>query len=340
MTLLLQLNGELPDRFPNHDRRIYVFACRRNTCRRQEGSIRAIRGVRRWKEDEIMADKEEEPVVEEPKKEEPKPNLGNALFGGSAFGTSSSANPLSTGANPFSTSSSSTPANPFAKPTTASTPAPAPVTTTPSDSTTAALAKSFAETVAINVPAAKPPPPPEPWPAASKLPQAYPTLYLADADYETLEPEATEMPANVRIEEGDAPEPSILDREAFESSMDATFQKFADRVSQNPEQVIRYEFGGTPLIYSKVDKVGGILAKGVLPPCPNCRGKRTFEVQMTPNAIAELEADDMSLEGMEWGTIIVGVCEADCLPVGQGTGEAGYLEEWAGVQWEELTKNN
>jgi len=41
---------------------------------------------------------------------------------------------------------------------------------------------------------------------------------------------------------------------------------------------------------------------------------------------------------MEWGTIIVGVCEKDCVPRQTGNGEAGYLEEWAGVQWEELTK--
>lgn len=44
MALILQLNGELPERFPGHDRRIYVFACRRAGCRRREGSVRALRG--------------------------------------------------------------------------------------------------------------------------------------------------------------------------------------------------------------------------------------------------------------------------------------------------------
>jgi pre-rRNA-processing protein TSR4 len=43
---------------------------------------------------------------------------------------------------------------------------------------------------------------------------------------------------------------------------------------------------------------------------------------------------------MEWGTVIVGVCERDCSPRHVGTGEVGYLEEWAGVQWEELSKGN
>lgn len=80
----------------------------------------------------------------------------------------------------------------------------------------------------------------------------------------------------------------------------------------------------------------------------------------------------MSLEGMDWGSVILGVCSRDCVPRGvQGAlegvgrrvggkveqGEGGkarakmekgeemaedgknkvkYAEEWVGVQWEEL----
>ena len=335
MALLLQLNAELPERFPNHDRRIYVFACRRNTCRRKDGSIRAIRGVRIWKEDESKIETEK-PAQEEvkPEPEKPKPELGSALFGSSSFGAGSSgANPFSSNANPFSSSSGPTQSNPNPF---SSQPAAKPASPEPEQK----LAKSFAETLSINAPKATPPPPPEPWPVEDKQPKPYPLLYLADADYETLEPTPAEVPSNARIEDADASEPSALDREAFESSMDATFQKFADRLSQNPEQCIRYEFGGTPLIYSKTDKVGELLNRGGIPRCPNCGDRRVFEVQLTPNAIAELEADDLSLEGMEWGTIIVGVCSSDCLQRGQGVGETGYLEEWTGVQWEELAKNN
>ena len=74
-----------------------------------------------------------------------------------------------------------------------------------------------------------------------------------------------------------------------------------------------------------------------MPRCGNCGARRLFEIQLCPHAIAELEADELSLEGMDWGTVIVGVCERDCLPRGLADGAAGYLEEWAGVQWEELT---
>lgn len=63
-----------------------------------------------------------------------------------------------------------------------------------------------------------------------------------------------------------------------------------------------------------------------------------FELQLTPHAITELEVDEMGMEGMEWGTVIVGVCGKDCVPNATGDGEVGYLEEWVGVQWEELAK--
>ncbi|KAJ6783970.1 hypothetical protein PWT90_06385 [Aphanocladium album] len=355
MVLLLQLNGELPERFPNHDRRIYVFACKRTACNRREGSIRVIRGVRVWEDDGSAVaaaeaaqkrKQEEAQKQEKPKEpEQPKPLLGNALFGGGPSG-SAGANPFSSNANPFSSSSggaaASNPfgANPFASQQAAA-PTPAPTTTNTTTTTKEQdLPKTFAETLSINAPKTEAvrPPTPEPWPVESKQPKPYPTLYLADADYETLEPEPVlPLPANTRIEDADAAETtSAADKEAFESTMDTTFQKFADRLAQNPEQVIRYEFAGAPLLCSKTDAVAQAFGgRGAIPRCPSCGGGRTFEVQLTPHAIVELEADDLSLEGMEWGTIIVGVCERDCVPGYLETEEAGYLEEWAGVQWEE-----
>ncbi|KAF5017909.1 hypothetical protein F66182_10138 [Fusarium sp. NRRL 66182] len=342
MALILQLNGELPERFPEHERRIYVFACRRQSCRRKEGSIRALRGVRAWKEEAPKEELKEDKKAEEEKPKSDGPGLGETLFGSKGLGSASNANPFSSSANPFSSSSGS--GNPFGSggsvnPFSSSTSQPEAAKPVPPEPATTSLTKTFAESLNIkDTPAAAPPPPSEPWPAEDAQAQPYPALYLADADFETLDPTPTKVPTNARLEDADAAEPSILDREAFESAMDATFQKFADRLAQNPEQVIRYEFAGNPLLYSKTDAVGEAVNKGAIPRCPNCTARRVFEVQLTPNAIAELEADDMSLEGMEWGTVIVGVCEKDCSPRGTPLGEAGYLEEWAGVQWEELTK--
>lgn len=93
-----------------------------------------------------------------------------------------------------------------------------------------------------------------------------------------------------------------------------------------------------------------------MPRCGNCNAPRVFELQLTPQAIAELEAEEeMSLEGMDWGSVILGVCSRDCVPPGgvegeaagekgkgegngngNGNGKVGYVEEWIGVQWEEM----
>ena len=144
--------------------------------------------------------------------------------------------------------------------------------------------------------------------------------------------------------------------ETFESTIDKTFQRFADQLAQNPEQVLRYEFGGTPLLYSKIDTVGKIFAVSAasssgstnakvktaasqagsgIPRCTNCGAGRTFELQLVPHAIAELEIEEEGLDGMEWGTIILGVCEKDCGERGVQVGDVGWVEEWVGVQWEE-----
>ncbi|TDZ21798.1 putative 20S rRNA accumulation protein 4 [Colletotrichum orbiculare MAFF 240422] len=342
MVQLLQLNGELPEKFPGHERRLYVFACRKEACRRKQGSIRAIRGVRISK-DAAAPGTKKQPAQKlvEGKEEKPKdagPGLGQALFGGGG-----AANPFaSNNANPFSTGSSSSPfstavpANPFAKP------EPKTEKKQDTDAAAEALPKTFAETLSLNNPQTPSgsPPLPEPWPEASAQPKPYHLSYLADAEFETLEPEPAAVPQNARMEIDDSNGAggSMDTKDVFESSMDAVFQKFADRMAQNPEQAIRYEFAGQPLLYSKADAVGKTLSGGKMPRCGNCGAGRVFEVQMTPHAITELEAEELSLEGMDWGTIIVGVCEADCQQRGVEAGDAGYLEEWCGVQWEELRK--
>ncbi|KAB5518116.1 programmed cell death protein 2 [Coniochaeta sp. 2T2.1] len=379
MVLLLQLNAELPKQFPTHERRLYVFACRRKSCRRKEGSIRAVRGTRVTGDaPEDKKEKEKEKKAEENRKEAQAPavstGLGESLFGvkAPAGAGAGAANPF---ANPFSTGSS---ANPFAKPqqkeegkaanpfgkaaetvqktveTAATKTAEAAQKTV--DAAVAALPRTFAETLSLNntQPAAGPPPPPEPWPEESALPPAYPVSWISDAEYEVLEP--TSLPKvsqAIEVMDVDTAEGSGSggggkeDDKVFESSMDSTFQKFADRVGQNPDQVIRYEYGGQPLLYAKGDEVakmmgeigsdGKVKAARGMPRCQNCGSRRIFEVQLMPVAIEELEAEEDGLDGMDWGTVIVGVCERDCVERGQKAGEAGYLEEWAGVQWEELT---
>ncbi|KAF2198909.1 hypothetical protein GQ43DRAFT_377514 [Delitschia confertaspora ATCC 74209] len=367
LTLLLELNGDLPDHFPGHERRLYILACRRKACRRKEGSVRGIRGVRVSKLAEPA--KTQGKTASAPKQEEnkPKPQLGESLFGVKPSGSSNSsgANPFS---NPFSSSSNGkAPANPFATSTSSPNPFPAPASTPQSqqssekaDEANTLLPETFASKARISSPKAATlsPRPHVPWPAESCFPSPY-ALYHLDAEYETLDtPSKPEIPENARMDidsaSGSGSGGGSVE-EAFESSLDKTFQRFADRIGQNAEQVLRYEFKGQPLLYSKSDAVGKLLAPhsdaassnakvtmsgggNGMPRCANCGAGRVFEVQLTPHTITELEAEEMSIEGMEWGTIIMGVCGRDCKPADVGEGEVGYIEEWVGVQWEEIAK--
>lgn len=355
MNLLLQLNADLQDRFPSHERRLYLWACRKKACRRKEGSIRGFRAVRSDKSQAVAAAAPAEPAKDgaaSAASTKPAVNLGETLFGVKS--------PSASQANPFSASSSSTgaaSANPFAaSSSSASTPAQKPLSPEP-------LAESFAQKAQISTPSQPQKSkessqlPNEPWPQQSAFPQPFPSYYV-DADTEYLDTAPEAIPANARLERGEGEGSNSVadDKLAFESSMDKAFQRFADRLSQNPEQVLRYEFDGQPLLYSKKDSVGKMLAPAQddggkvqvaqrangsssnsrIPKCANCGAARVFELQLTPHAITELEAEDLSVEGMDWGTIIMGACSADCQPAGKADKELGYVEEWVGVQWEEI----
>lgn len=375
MLLLLELHGDLPDHFPNDERRLYLFACPRKPCNRKPGSIRAYRATRKVTLDSASQKSKEETKPEEQAEssapQKPKQDLGASLFGATSLTSAVSAN-----SNPFSSNSSPATAgeNPFASPKPATTPAPQQSTTTAS---TNALAESFADKVRVSSPdpestkpaattTTKQPPescsPQTPWPAQSDFPTPYQNFYL-DAEYETLSrPSTPTIPENVTMEPmdedgaGGASSTAEL-KDTFESELDKAFMKFSTRLAHNPEQVLRYEYRGAPLLYSHTDQVGTRLhahhpeqpagkvstvgkGGGGMPRCEYCGSERVFELQLVPHAISVLEEGREGVGlgegegGMEWGTVILGVCGRDCAP--EKVGVVGWREEWAGVQWEEM----
>jgi pre-rRNA-processing protein TSR4 len=333
-----------------------VLTCRRKTCRRKEGSVRILRGVNISEPvKDTQKERDTAGAMQKTKAAEPVINIGETIFGVKSSSTVSSPNPFSTNTtrsnpqNPFSTTSAA-PNDSFV----ASGLPPSELAAKPPQSPTSDLPKSFASVLSLKngEPNFKPSPLQEPWPQESDLPPSYPLYYL-EPDYEELDKieEVAGPTQTMDLDEVAGSSNQKEDRDVYESSIDKTFQKFADRLAQNPEQVIRYEFMGQPLLYSKHDVVGKLLAGSStrentkvttssgsgnrMPRCENCGAGRVFEVQMTPHAIMELERDEAGLDGMEWGTIIVGVCGRDCQQRGVDRG-VGYVEEWAGVQWEEL----
>ena len=368
LSLLLQLHGDLPEHFPHHERRLFLFGCRRKECQRESGSIRVFRSVRSFTSlSHRTANVADASDPNSESKVRGTSSLGDAIFG---------VNSISRGihnANPFTIiqepSKGEAAPHDLLKPKSGiqgewpSMPCgPEPCKISVNDAHLDTTIIQQVQDYSICPSAKNKAPLGSRNAARERIPTYKPfPLYYLEAEHETLDKPTITSPglSIVDIESSLPPsnERSLTkdDPAAYESALDKTFQRFADRLAQNPLQVIRYEFRGSPLLYSKKDEVGrrlcgfGTLNESAtfgsgatnarshinIPVCENCGSRRVFEVQVTPYAISLLEENEVGEESMEWGTIIVGVCGKDCTEKGTDR-DAGYVEEWVGVQWEEM----
>lgn len=202
--------------------------------------------------------------------------------------------------------------------------------------------------------------------------------YILYFEQEKLDPSKQQLPPlpeNLKIEEeGEVIEENVSSNNVQQGNLpkinpaknketedlsklfdDQTFQNFTRILSYNPQQVVRYEPGGSPILYSSKDKVSRIFYSdngkfkdrsewNIPSPAYNPSGCRRFEMQLMPKMIIDLESDIVDVQkilqnGMEWGTIIVATDSEDFVPLNwlDDNGVA-YLEEWCGVQWEEGLK--
>ncbi|KAJ2133394.1 hypothetical protein GGH19_000773 [Coemansia sp. RSA 1807] len=170
------------------------------------------------------------------------------------------------------------------------------------------------------------------------------------------------------------------ERAVLPKGTDMAFSRFTYIVEKNPEQVMRYQFGGRPLLYTTQDDTARALGAGTdsadddddddtmctdeyltnkLSPCPHCGGQRVFECQLMPALLTVLElpvhmadatvstkerlagselmrAFDM---GLEFGTMLVYVCAADCHGGQTGVGYLGNnatsMSKYAGATYYE-----
>lgn len=161
--------------------------------------------------------------------------------------------------------------------------------------------------------------------------------------------------------------------EAYEKmaidGIDPVFERFMRRLGPEARQVVRYEYGGTPLpftgtgpLYKRLWPNGDFDASSV-PPCEQCGARRVFEVQLMPNLANLLRAEHLSdateadgnaetrrqaeiasilglkgdnstpsdlRTGIAWSTAMVFVCSRDCCRDAQ----EGYAVEHVCLQHE------
>lgn len=166
--------------------------------------------------------------------------------------------------------------------------------------------------------------------------------------------------------------------EAYEvmrlSGVEEVFLAFQERLeaSDAQEQVVRYEFRGTPLPFqakstpyqrlfgnSAGPAPGTVVGRSAhavsgstdvrrydeacskVDKCPHCQSRRTFEMQLMPNLVNILEAQlDMKAgEELGWATVWCFTCSADCLDAKEDSQEGldwqGWREEVAMIELED-----
>lgn len=334
------------------DRSMYVWVCANGKCQKKDGSVRAWRCVRFNKkyaeklERKAARKKEQEKKVEE-------------------LSTGPKSNPFSLAAPPEATSSFSLGSQIFG----ATAEDEDPVPPEPEfedddhdsdtddgsegsedtvDEETEELAEALAKATLSDAYAT--------WQAMP----AYPPLYLSTiSEYLPPEPKAKGN-SNVDDRLGDGKSKGGL--EAYENSMnlDEIFSRFTKRVECEGKQSVRYELGGNPLPYqadaifqrlfpaSQSAIARRVFSPSSLPKCSKCGSDRVFECQLMPNLINVLgstipskaisdeerrkavEKELKERSGMEWGTVMIFSCAADCCP----DGKEYFAEEEVLIQWE------
>lgn len=187
--------------------------------------------------------------------------------------------------------------------------------------------------------------------ALPRFPAEY--LYIAEENlqrYETLGfsakryQEFVDLQEMLLSEEADGEwKGEMYEKQAMPGGVDKQFTQFLERVECEPSQCVRYAWAGTPLFY-------GQLQQQQQPPlgghCSHCGSRRVFEMQLMPTVLSvlnveayahvekEAESPAQWNVGMEFGTVLIFVCERDCHPA--PTEQVSYSEECCIVQYEEM----
>ena len=127
--------------------------------------------------------------------------------------------------------------------------------------------------------------------------------------YMYIEDEAdpvVDIPCDVVMPENESRHDNEVDR--YEKTdiphKDKEFYKFYKRLRQHPEQCIRYDINGTPLLKTTEEQISN---------CENCQGERVFEFQLMPALLSVLKfKHDNRKSALDFRTIQVYTCKSNC----------------------------
>lgn len=102
-------------------------------------------------------------------------------------------------------------------------------------------------------------------------------------------------------------ETDLEDMAHHETEESKVFQRFKQRISPEPHQVLRYCRLGSPLWLSTEH----VPVEDDIPQC-TCGSKRAFEFQVMPQLLNSLNVDSGPDPGIDWGTLAVYSCANSC----------------------------
>ncbi|CAF1034721.1 unnamed protein product [Rotaria sordida] len=87
---------------------------------------------------------------------------------------------------------------------------------------------------------------------------------------------------------------------------DVVFYRFQQKIRYAPDQIIRYDWSGNPLILTKLDAN----TLSTIQKCRYCQSSCVFEFQVMPALVNFLKIDNQI--GLEFGTVFVYTCSSNC----------------------------